>query len=139
MYEKILMNLLSNAIKFTPNNKFVYVDLIVKDTGFILKVRDQGIGIPGDKLREVFDKFIQVNSILSRDAEGSGIGLSLVKKFVDILKGKITLESKLGVGTEFVLSFNKLKIDSHMYNVDDLVISDDISGRVDVYFSDIYP
>lgn len=139
MYEKILMNLLSNAIKFTPNNKFVYVDLIVKDTGFVLKVRDQGIGIPDDKLREVFDKFMQVNSILSRDAEGSGIGLSLVKKFVDILKGKITLESKLGVGTEFVLSFNKLKIDRHMNNVDDLVISDDVSGRVDVYFSDIYP
>ena len=57
MYEKILLNLLSNAIKFTPNNKFVYVDLIVKDQSFVLKVRDQGVGIPDDKLKDIFDKY----------------------------------------------------------------------------------
>ena len=139
MYEKILLNLLSNAIKFTPNNKFVYVDLIVKDQSFVLKVRDQGVGIPDDKLKDIFDKFVQVNSVLSRGAEGSGIGLSLVKKFVDILDGSIVLESRIGVGTEFILEFKKLKIEKSLNNVDDVIINDDISGRVDIYFSDIYP
>ena len=139
MYEKILLNLLSNAIKFTPNNKFVYVDLIVKDQSFVLKVRDQGVGIPDDKLKDIFDKFVQVNSVLSRGAEGSGIGLSLVKKFVDILDGSIVLESRIGVGTEFILEFKKLKIEKSLSNVDDVIINDDISGRVDIYFSDIYP
>lgn len=139
MYEKILLNLLSNAIKFTPNNKFVYVDLIVKDQSFVLKVRDQGVGIPDDKLKDIFDKFVQVNSVLSRGAEGSGIGLSLVKKFVDILDGSIVLESRIGVGTEFILEFKKLKIEKPLSNVDDVIINDDISGRVDIYFSDIYP
>ena len=122
MYEKILLNLLSNAIKFTPNNKFVYVDLIVKDQSFVLKVRDQGVGIPDDKLKDIFDKFVQVNSVLSRGAEGSGIGLSLVKKFVDILDGSIVLESIIGVGTEFILEFKKLKIEKSLSNVDDVII-----------------
>lgn len=138
MYEKILLNLLSNAIKFTKNNKFVYVDLIVKSDFFILKVRDQGVGIPTDKLKDVFNKFIQVNSILSRGAEGSGIGLSLVKKFVDILGGKISVDSQIGIGTEFILNFKKYD-ENASEKIEDLVINDDVSGRVDIYFSDIYP
>lgn len=139
MYEKILLNLLSNAIKFTPNNKFIYVDLIIKEQGFTLKIKDQGVGIPDDKLKDIFDKFVQINSILSRGAEGSGIGLSLVKKFVDILNGNIFLESKVGVGTEFILEFDKLKIDKYPQDVENIVVNDDVDGRVDIYFSDIYP
>ena len=140
MYEKILLNLLSNAIKFTQNNKFVYVDLIVKPDNFILKVRDQGVGIPKEKLQDIFNKFIQVNSILSRGAEGSGIGLSLVKTFVDILGGNIVIESQLGVGTEFILTFKKCEDEiKNKEKIDDLIINDDVSGRVDIYFSDIYP
>ena len=139
MYEKILLNLLSNAIKFTPNNKFIYVDLIIKDRGFVLKIKDQGVGIPDDKLKDIFNKFVQVNSVLSRGAEGSGIGLSLVKKFVDILNGNILLESKVGVGTEFVLEFDKLKIDKYSQDIESVVLNDDIDGRVDIHFSDIYP
>lgn len=139
MYEKILLNLLSNAIKFTPNNKFIYVDLIINENSFILKVRDQGVGIPNDKLKDIFDKFVQINSILSRGAEGSGIGLSLVKKFVDILGGKVKIESRVGIGTDFTLEFKKMKLDNPNNNVDDVVINDNINGRVDIYFSDIYP
>lgn len=137
MYEKILINLLSNAIKFTPINKFVYVDLIVNADTFILKVRDQGVGIPSEKLKDIFDKFVQVSSVLSRGAEGSGIGLSLVKKFVDILGGNIKVESRIGVGTEFIIEFKKLKMDDSP-NIDDVLIDDNVKGRVEIYFSDIY-
>ncbi len=139
MYEKILLNLLSNAIKFTLDNKFIYVDLVIKNQGFVLKVRDQGVGIPNDRLNDVFNKFVQVNSVLSRGAEGSGIGLSLVKKFVDILNGNIYLESKIGVGTEFVVEFSNLNIDKYPQKVKDIMINEDVSGRVDIYFSDVYP
>ncbi len=139
MYEKILLNLLSNAIKFTPNNKFVYVDLIVNENKFILKVRDQGIGIPQEKLEDIFNKFVQVSSILSRGAEGSGIGLSLVKMFVDILDGEITIDSKMDVGTEFKIVFNtRVDINNDLNKVEDIVINDDVKGRVELYFSDIY-
>lgn len=137
MYEKILINLLSNAVKFTPINKFIYVDLIVNTDTFILKVRDQGVGIPSEKLKDIFDKFVQVSSVLSRGAEGSGIGLSLVKEFVDILGGTIRVESRIGVGTEFILEFKKLKMDESP-NIDDVLINDNVNGRVEIYFSDVY-
>lgn len=140
MYEKVLLNLLSNAVKFTMNNKMVYVSLIVNKENFILKIKDQGIGIPADKLNDIFNKFSQVNSVLSRGAEGSGIGLSLVKKFVDILDGKIDIKSIEGVGTEFVLTFNILTLNEDSNTLDEeMIINDDVSGRVDIYFSDIYP
>ncbi len=140
MYEKILLNLLSNAIKFTKNDKMVYVNLIVNSDNFVLKIKDQGIGIPEDKLKDIFNKFSQVNSILSRGAEGSGIGLSVVKKFVDILNGNISLKSKEGVGTEFILTFNMLMVNKDSNILDEeMIINDDVDGRVDIYFSDIYP
>lgn len=139
MYEKILLNLLSNAIKFTPNNKMVYVNLIINSDNFVLKVRDQGIGIPKDKLNGVFDKFNQVSSVLSRGAEGSGIGLSIVKRFVDILRGKIVINSDIGIGTEFILTFNKTIIDNDFEMIEeDILINDDVSAKVDIHFSDIY-
>ncbi|BAK80973.1 sensor histidine kinase [Candidatus Arthromitus sp. SFB-rat-Yit] len=139
MYEKILLNLLSNAIKFTPNNKMVYVNLIINSDNFVLKVRDQGIGIPKDKLNGVFDKFNQVSSVLSRGAEGSGIGLSIVKRFVDILGGKIVINSDIGIGTEFILTFNKTIIDNDFEMIEeDILINDDVSSKVDIHFSDIY-
>ena len=112
--------------------------MVISENSFTLKVRDQGVGIPQDKLNDIFDKFIQVTSILSRGAEGSGIGLSLVKKFVDILNGEITIYSKIGVGSEFKLTFNNMKIGKELDNAEDIFINDDIDGRVELYFSDIY-
>ena len=140
MYEKILLNLLSIAIKFTPNTKMVYVNLIINSDNFVLKVRDQGIGIPKDKLDGVFDKFSQVNSVLSRGAEGSGIGLSIVKRFVDILKGKIVVNSDIGIGTEFILTFDRSIVDNNFDTIEeDILINDEIDVKVDIHFSDIYP
>lgn len=102
-YERILLNILSNAIKFTPKGKNVKVVLTVKN-GFVnLVVKDEGIGIPEDKIDIIFERFGQVDNSLSRHAEGSGIGLYLAKMFVERMGGTISVKSKPYRGTTFLV------------------------------------
>jgi signal transduction histidine kinase len=106
-FERILLNLLSNAIKFTPAGKRVTVELsgkLYKGRRMIcIKVKDQGIGIPKDKQGLIFDRFEQVDSVLTRQSEGTGIGLYLVKLMVNAFDGEIFLESEEGKGSVFIL------------------------------------
>ncbi len=97
-YERILLNLLSNAIKFTTEGKYIIVNLTFIKGKVCIKFKDTGIGIPPDKIDVIFERFGQVDSLLSRQAEGTGIGLSLVKRFVESLGGSISVKSKVGVG-----------------------------------------
>jgi len=101
--ERIILNLLSNAIKFTNDGGTVSIsiDENKKTNMIILEVSDTGIGIPKDKQELIFERFGQVDSNLSRRAEGTGIGLSLVSKLVAVLNGKIELESEPGCGSTF--------------------------------------
>lgn len=101
IYERILLNLLSNAIKFTPQGKSIYVDVEKKRHNVAIYVRDEGIGIPKDKQKLIFERFGQVDNSLSRQAEGSGIGLSLVSSLVTALGGRITLKSCMNKGSIF--------------------------------------
>jgi PAS domain S-box-containing protein len=134
--ERIMLNLLSNATKFTNEGGQITVNLEVWEESIIISVKDTGIGIPEDKLNLIFDRFGQVDKSLTRNREGSGIGLSLVKTLVEMHGGNISVSSKLGEGTEFILEL-PLKIveeeileDSYMYqsNVE----------RISIEFSDIY-
>ena len=113
-YERILLNLLSNAIKFTPEGKSIFVRVsqkVVKGKCKVcIQVKDQGIGIPKDKQQLIFERFGQVDSSLSRQAEGTGIGLALVKMFVEIMSGEITVESEEGKGSIFTILFPVTKI-----------------------------
>ncbi|WP_160676262.1 PAS domain-containing protein [Clostridium sp. C8-1-8] len=104
-YERILLNILSNATKFTPSGKFVSVKLRKYRNRVYIDIKDDGIGIPKDKLNIIFERFGQVDSSLSRQAEGAGIGLSLVKKLIDELEGTITVKSKVDRGSTFTISF----------------------------------
>lgn len=101
--ERIILNLLSNAIKFTDEGGTITVSLDeLKATNMIvIEVSDTGLGIPKDKQKMIFERFGQVDSNLSRHAEGTGIGLSLVKKLVNVLNGKIELESEPDNGSTF--------------------------------------
>ncbi len=114
-YERILLNLLSNAIKFTPTGKSINVQIsqsIFKGKCKIcIQVKDQGIGIPDDKKDLIFERFGQVNSSLTRQAEGTGIGLSLVKILVELQGGEIMLESKEGMGSTFTVLLPVTKVD----------------------------
>jgi signal transduction histidine kinase len=101
--ERIILNLISNAIKFTKPNDLIEVNIYDEDEKIIISIKDTGIGIPEDKQEQVFERFRQVDSYLTRQAEGSGIGLCLVKAFVEMHDGKISLKSKYGEGTEFII------------------------------------
>ncbi len=103
--ERILLNLLSNAIKYTDTNGRIAVRLEEQsDGGIAVSVEDNGIGIPEDKLDVIFDRFAQVDSSFSKQAEGCGIGLALVKSLLQVLGGKINVRSKVGKGSCFTVS-----------------------------------
>ena len=138
-YERIMLNLLSNAIKFTPKGKCVKVT-ISQLKGFLsIKVKDEGIGIPKDKIKLIFERFGQVDSSLSRQAEGTGIGLSLVKMLVELLGGSISVKSEVNAGSTF-------KIILPDVTVTDEPSTEELNGLCDnrliqstaIEFSDIY-
>ncbi|PYG90344.1 PAS domain S-box-containing protein [Ruminiclostridium sufflavum DSM 19573] len=142
-YERILLNLLSNAIKFTPKGKSINVRVsqkIVNQKRMIcIQVKDNGIGIPSDKVNVIFERFGQVDNSLTRQAEGTGIGLSLVKMLVESQKGIITLESKEGCGSSFSLLFPAKKIrKTNSENIKCGVLDNRLIQATAVEFSDIY-
>lgn len=101
--ERIVLNLLSNAMKFTKPGGNVWVYLEDRNDKVVISVKDNGIGIPSDKAESIFERFRQVNLTLTRDHEGSGIGLSLVKSLVEMHQGKIYVESEYGKGSNFIV------------------------------------
>ncbi|MCA9731494.1 MAG: response regulator [Deferribacteres bacterium] len=105
-FEKIVSNLLSNAFKFTPATGKISVSLrsFKKHVpGFEIIVKDSGEGIPAAEAEKIFDRFYQLNGSTTREHEGSGIGLTLVKELVDLQKGEIHVESEIGVGSTFTV------------------------------------
>lgn len=134
--ERIMLNLLSNAFKFTnPGDE---ITVFVKDCGdkVSVSVKDTGIGIPADKLDFIFERFKQVDKSLTRNTEGSGIGLSLVKSLLAMHSGKIHVTSKQDVGSEFVFEL-PAKIIAEEDNLCEKSLAND-SERVKIEFSDIY-
>jgi signal transduction histidine kinase/DNA-binding response OmpR family regulator len=102
--ETVLYNLLSNAFKFTPDSGRISFRLNIPsaDSEMVsMEIADTGPGIPVSEVDRIFDRFYQVDSSSSRDFEGSGIGLSLVKELVQLMRGHIEVDSKVGTGTSF--------------------------------------
>jgi signal transduction histidine kinase/DNA-binding response OmpR family regulator len=109
MWEKIVLNLLSNAFKFTLGGK---IRLALEEVGQVgrmekqvrLTVSDTGVGIPASEVPHVFERFRTVSGAHGRTQEGSGIGLALVHELVQLHRGRVTVESRLGEGTAFTVS-----------------------------------
>lgn len=102
--EKVCFNLLSNAFKFTPAGGIVRVDLSAAsapDQEIKIQVQDSGIGIDADALPHIFDRFYQAESSQVRTYEGSGIGLALVKEYVELHGGRVEVQSTKGRGATF--------------------------------------
>lgn len=138
-YERILLNLLSNAIKFTPAGKSITVKLCDGKNNIRIEVKDNGIGIPKDKVDVIFERFGQVDSSLSRQAEGSGIGLSLVKKFIDALGGSISVKSKVGQGSTFTIMIpNEKVLEENEVSSTANLLDNRLVQVTTVEFSDIY-
>lgn len=103
-FEKALINLVENAIKYTEKGQ-VGIHMNIQNKNFILTVEDTGPGINPDDLSRIFERFYRIDKGRSRQQGGSGLGLSIVKHVMDIHKGSVHVESELGKGTRFVLTF----------------------------------
>jgi PAS domain S-box-containing protein len=135
--ERIMLNIIGNAVKFTGEGGDIFVNLYDDDKNIRIEVKDTGIGISKEDLKNIFDRFIQVDKTLSRQHEGSGIGLSLVKSLVEMHGGTISVESLLGVGSTFIITLPVYLIDEEKEIVDELH-SESKLDKVNLEFSDIY-
>jgi len=137
--ERIMFNLLSNAIKFTNAGGKITVNIFDKGEYIIISVKDTGIGISKENQKKIFQRFLQVDDSLSRNTEGSGIGLSLVKSFVYMHGGEITVESDCGKGSNFIIKIPVKILDKTEEGAfESLSIRENNTDRMNIEFSDIY-
>jgi signal transduction histidine kinase len=134
--EKVILNLISNSIKFSEENGKIILMVIAKEDGVKVSVIDEGIGIPSDKLDKIFDGFSQIDRSLSRSNEGIGIGLTLVKAFVELHSGSLKVRSEAGKGSWFTFELpvgDLGKYEDGFNYIDD----DNIREKIELEFSDI--
>ena len=105
----VLLNLLSNAIKYSPEGKSIYVSSKINDEKAIITVKDEGIGIPLDAQKHLFDKFFRATNAVN--IQGTGLGLNIVKRYVELLDGTISFHSQENAGTSFLVEIPKNKKD----------------------------
>ncbi|NLX62529.1 MAG: cell wall metabolism sensor histidine kinase WalK [Tissierellia bacterium] len=98
--EQVILNVISNAIKYTPEGGHIEVAVSKKDDRIVVRVKDNGIGIPEEDVDRIFERFYRVDKGRSRELGGTGLGLSIAKEIVEANGGQIKLSSKFGVGTE---------------------------------------
>jgi len=101
---QVVLNLLSNAVKFTPEGGKVAVDLSQGEREIAIAVSDTGVGIAPEDQAAVFEEFRQVGSDRARRNEGTGLGLALARKFVELHGGKIWVASEVGKGSTFTFT-----------------------------------
>ncbi|HWD18536.1 MAG TPA: HAMP domain-containing sensor histidine kinase [Verrucomicrobiae bacterium] len=112
----VLVNLLDNACKYTTQDKQITLKVFTRDDALCFAVGDNGIGLARRHLRKIFDSFYQVDSSLARQAEGCGLGLSIVKFIVDAHHGRVTVESKPGAGSVFTVCLPLNKHGNHPHH-----------------------
>lgn len=134
--ERVILNLLSNAFKYTNSNGHIYVNLEDRGESVIVTVKDEGQGIPEDMLNVIFERLGQANRSLSRQCEGTGIGLYLVKSFIEIHGGKISVSSEEGKGSEFTIVLPAELVSDENYQ--DKAFCETNVERINIEFSDVY-
>ena len=119
--KEILVNILSNSIKYTPVGGFVMVDvdeLSCDESGYMIeriRVSDTGIGMSQDYLKKIFEAFTREQNTTKSKIAGTGLGMSIVKKYVDLLGGTINVESELGKGSTFTVTLKHRIADESYY------------------------
>ncbi|MFT5871961.1 MAG: signal transduction histidine kinase [Clostridium sp.] len=134
--ERIVLNLLSNAIKFSDEGDEIFVDIKDQNEFVEISVKDTGIGIEAEHLGMIFDRFKQVDKSLSRNREGTGVGLSLVKSIVELHGGSIYVESEFGKGSKFTVTLPSIKVQE-----ENMIYNSEVKNgnqSIKVEFSDIY-
>ena len=134
--ERIVLNLISNAIKFSDEGDEILVEVKDKSEFVEISVKDNGIGIEKKDLNMIFDRFKQVDKSLSRNTEGTGIGLSLVKSIAELHSGSVHVESEFGKGSRFTVKLPSIKV-AH----DDILCNRQMMNKnktIQIELSDIY-
>jgi PAS domain S-box-containing protein len=106
LLRSILLNLISNAIKYSSLNDEIKLIATLTDNDLIIKVIDQGIGIPQEEHKHIFKRFYRAQN--ATNIEGTGLGLNIIKKYVRLMKGTIEFQSKLNEGTTFTVTLPKM-------------------------------
>jgi CheY-like chemotaxis protein/anti-sigma regulatory factor (Ser/Thr protein kinase) len=103
-FKQILFNLISNAVKFSPPDRPIEIRAWLDDRGITVAVRDEGIGIDAEHHQLIFEEFRQVDGTARREFGGTGLGLALVRRLVELQGGRVTVESRLGAGSTFTFT-----------------------------------
>ena len=99
MIKNVLINLLNNASKYSDEGKSIHFSLRAKKNELVFKVKDEGIGIPKKDQQHLFDRFFRANNAIN--IQGTGLGLNIVKKYIELMNGHIEFSSEENKGTEF--------------------------------------
>ena len=102
---QVIENLLSNAIKFSESGKSIFLNVFQEDGSETMIIRDEGPGISEEDQSKLFTKFQKLSAKPTNNEQSTGLGLSIVKKFVDAMEAEISCESQVGVGTSFIIRF----------------------------------
>ena len=136
--ERILLNLISNAIKFNHEYGNVNVSIALDEKFVIISVKDTGIGIKEEDLNNIFNEFYNVEDRFTKICEGLGIGLNLTKHLVKMHNGEMSVKSKVGKGSEFIV---KIPNDTYKYEYNNELLNriyDNRLDRIKMELSDIY-
>jgi signal transduction histidine kinase len=107
---QIFENLISNAIKFSPPGKNIFVIVTDQGENVVTSVKDQGPGMNDDDKKKLFNKYQKLSAKPTGNESSTGLGLSIVKKYVEAMNGKIWCESEYGKGAAFFVSFPKARL-----------------------------
>lgn len=136
--ERVILNLLSNALKFTASDGNISVTCSEKEDYLEIRVKDDGIGIPAEFRQRIFERFVQVDKSFRRNAEGSGIGLSLVKFIIDSHRGQVYLNDEIHKGCEFILTLPKMRMEENNISMNYVKSSQkELNTKVSIELSDI--
>ena len=135
--ERIMLNLISNAIKFSMSGDEIFVEILDKGDKIEISVKDTGIGIDKDYLDVIFERFKQVDKSLSRNTEGTGIGLCIVKSIVELYGGRLKLESEIGKGSKFTIEIPNKTVEVPYTRSENNMVRSKVE-TINIEFSDIY-
>lgn len=137
MIERVALNIISNSIKFSKDNGEISIIIKNQRNGVRINITDNGIGISRENLKNIFKIFNKEDLGLNRRNEGIGIGLSIVKAFIDVHGGKILLRSKKDIGT-IVNIFLPKNTGMQEAAADICNISESRDNKINIELSDIY-
>ena len=126
--KQVIINLLSNAIKFTPENKNIYARFEYKDNKLFVSIRDEGIGMTPEQAEKIFEPFKQADDSTTRKYGGTGLGVTISKKIVELLGGELKLKTEPNKGSEFYFEIPVEVVEN--YEKKDIEIKDIFDAKV---------